>query len=806
MIAAIDWPVLVFAGIILLLIVTWGAYKRLARAVNTSLATGDIEGSLEAALKLQRSRQPIALLERLINPGQPELLIANRYYEMLRLDEALNWCQKGLPIARKPATKGALHIISALTHADRNQYDQCEVHLSALKQIQQGDQHIEIPADWVAIYCLLQTGQLDKALAKLNDVLGRIDGPLPIILFNYLLHILAALGRFDDLFNLTASISTGPNTDKSIADRHDPARKSLGLDKVHQAQTRKIVLDNIIVALSAAKDAQRWDLFEQYLHVLEEVDCIPLSTEVMLLGYRAILAAHCGDREGLIDYFASIDALIRIRCPNDNRIKASRHQLAANAWQLLGEHERALNELASLHSITIPPLQQSELAALAANSLEALGQVDKARTQRSEARQLAPLACWNQPAANLAEHDGIIQTIFVRISEYIGQTQQPDVTISGISPVKPVASGMACAAWIVALPAMVPLIGSLAGIALFVLSIVLLAKRNPLLHDRRVGWAGLFIALCSIGFATTAVVNYIALLLADNKIEYMNTPEPATAPATQEAFGNSSDIIVSPSDEIAERQAVEDDTSFDFDITWTQTILILVVLIISIMFHEIGHGLAAYWSGDPTARNQGRFSLNPLHHLDLFGSVILPVLLVLLPGDVVIGWAKPVPINPLRFRHQRRGLLGVTLAGVSLNILLAFMAANILAMILIVLIRFYPDTYIDRTVLLPFAPITLPNVPNPTIWIMDIEICKITILINSLLACFNLLPFPPLDGFGLLRAIAPKSLATVLSKMSGLGMILLLCMIAFDILQWLLLPAVLLAMVLLVLAGLLAGF
>ncbi|MCX6788551.1 MAG: site-2 protease family protein [Candidatus Jorgensenbacteria bacterium] len=98
----------------------------------------------------------------------------------------------------------------------------------------------------------------------------------------------------------------------------------------------------------------------------------------------------------------------------------------------------------------------------------------------------------------------------------------------------------------------------------------------------------------------------------------------------------------------------------------------LIVLVFSVVIHEISHGFVAERFGDPTARRAGRLTLNPIKHIDLFGSIILPLLMAIIPGGVVFGWAKPVPINPRNFRNPDRDTAIVSAAGPLSNITLAF--------------------------------------------------------------------------------------------------------------------------------------
>lgn len=154
----------------------------------------------------------------------------------------------------------------------------------------------------------------------------------------------------------------------------------------------------------------------------------------------------------------------------------------------------------------------------------------------------------------------------------------------------------------------------------------------------------------------------------------------------------------------------------------------IAILIMSVVMHEVSHGQAALMLGDPTAKLSGRLSLNPVKHLDLFGSVLLPILTFLSAG-FIIGWAKPVPYNPYNLKNQKWGPALVALAGPGANIVLALIFGIIL-----------------RTTG-AFAPILL----SPAIMQISLSI----ILINLILAVFNLTPIPPLDGSKILFSLFP---------------------------------------------------
>lgn len=158
------------------------------------------------------------------------------------------------------------------------------------------------------------------------------------------------------------------------------------------------------------------------------------------------------------------------------------------------------------------------------------------------------------------------------------------------------------------------------------------------------------------------------------------------------------------------------------------TIATIVILILSIILHEMAHGFAADRLGDPTARMQGRLSPNPLVHIDPLGSIVIPALLILSQANFLFGWAKPVPYNPYNLRDQRWGEAKVAAAGPAVNILLALVFG--------LLIRFAPAIGLDAAF---------------------IDIAAYVVYINLLLAFFNLIPFPPLDGSKIIQIFLPLS-------------------------------------------------
>lgn len=195
------------------------------------------------------------------------------------------------------------------------------------------------------------------------------------------------------------------------------------------------------------------------------------------------------------------------------------------------------------------------------------------------------------------------------------------------------------------------------------------------------------------------------------------------------------------------------------DFHWLDLFLVIVFVVApSIILHEIAHGLSALWMGDPTAKNLGRLTLNPIKHIDPIGSLLVPGLLFLayylkLTGSLMLfGWAKPVPVNFRNLRPARLGMAVVALAGPLTNIILAFIFS-----------RLY----------------VWPPMVHYT------DVCAWGVLLNLTLAVFNMVPLPPLDGSRVVTSMLPIKLAYYYNRLEPFGIIIIILLLNFGMLRFL---------------------
>jgi Zn-dependent protease len=180
-------------------------------------------------------------------------------------------------------------------------------------------------------------------------------------------------------------------------------------------------------------------------------------------------------------------------------------------------------------------------------------------------------------------------------------------------------------------------------------------------------------------------------------------------------------------------------------------IFFIAVLLLSVIIHEISHGYAALYFGDQTAKQAGRLTMNPIKHLDPIGSVLVPLFLVLSGAGIIFGWAKPVPFNPFNLRDQKKGTLAVASAGILANLFIAAVFS--------LLIRL--------SIAYDFGGAAF------------LSITSIIVLVNLILAIFNLIPIPPLDGSKILFTLLPPRFYNLQFLMERFAIFILLIFIFF---------------------------
>jgi len=191
-----------------------------------------------------------------------------------------------------------------------------------------------------------------------------------------------------------------------------------------------------------------------------------------------------------------------------------------------------------------------------------------------------------------------------------------------------------------------------------------------------------------------------------------------------------------------------------------------VPVVAAVVLHEVAHGVVAYRLGDPTAARMGRLTLNPFKHMDLFGTVLLPIFLLVMHSPFLFGYAKPVPVDYRNLRNPKRDMIWVAMAGPITNLALASMAALIFRTALGLP---YPAAGLSGWLAVMVVPPVMLMLHN-------------SVLINVVLAVFNLLPIPPLDGGRVLAGLLPLRQAVAFARLEPFGMVIVMTLLATDVL------------------------
>jgi len=229
---------------------------------------------------------------------------------------------------------------------------------------------------------------------------------------------------------------------------------------------------------------------------------------------------------------------------------------------------------------------------------------------------------------------------------------------------------------------------------------------------------------------------------------------------------------------------------FERDHNWGLILAGLLVVLFSLTVHEAAHAITAWWLGDDFAHRLGRVTLNPMAHIDPFGTVILPLALFL-AGVGIFGFAKPVPVRTEVLERPRRGHILISLAGPGVNLLMAAVSVMLLLGIVQLVSFFAPHAKVTNLTGIQFEQfVSVTGIPLATLLGTICTMLKLSFLINTFLAFFNLIPIPPLDGSWVLEKLFPHSIGRLIERVRPYSMLVFLAAFYTNAFTYLLLPAI----------------
>ena len=217
--------------------------------------------------------------------------------------------------------------------------------------------------------------------------------------------------------------------------------------------------------------------------------------------------------------------------------------------------------------------------------------------------------------------------------------------------------------------------------------------------------------------------------------------------------------------------------------------MVLYVLFFSVLVHELCHGLAAFSCGDDTAREAHRLTLNPVRHVSVVGTILVPLILYLVNAHFMVGWAKGVPFNPANFRRYPRDAAFMAISGPLSNFVLSALCFGLYLVFGLIFNFLFPENIL--TFHLDFlSPVDVGQASFSSFWFVLFNVLCAGMFINLILGMFNLIPFPPLDGSWLLKVLLPRKAAGFFSKLQLAGFLLLIAALHFGLLDILMYPAI----------------